>query len=344
MTRPGEIQVGRRAQAPSDLGPGEMDGCTRQNPDYRPADGEAPERGPLLIWHPHRDAAERLSDSCSQAPGPGRGRLEHRRRAQRRARAADRAARPGGDRLVRLRRRGDRGAGDLQRRHQPVIAAGWSTATASRGRCPGSRSARRSGSGRWSRRRSRARRWRYRSPAPSSPGSLHAPLLSSTRPLWADLVDHPDQLTSAYALQAVLLEVFFIAGPLVAAALIALGSPAAAVIAIATASCSACSRSPPPRPRAPGEAGGATVGRAGAMASAGMRALVATDVPIGAMFGALDVAVPAFAQGARRRGGGRRGARGARGRQHDRRGRLRRPRPASRRRRATRCCSRSWPC
>lgn len=127
-------------------------------------------------------------------------------------------------------------------------------------------------------------------------GVLHAPLLSSTRPLWADLVDHPDQLTSAYALQAVLLEVFFIGGPLTAAALIALGSPAAAVLALAAlelAGVLALAATPASRawrgePRTPGAAG--------AMASVGMRALVAVDVPIGAMFGVLDVAVAAFAK------------------------------------------------
>jgi MFS family permease len=127
-------------------------------------------------------------------------------------------------------------------------------------------------------------------------GCLHAPMLSSTRPLWADLVDHPDQLTSAYALQAVLLEVFFIAGPLVAATLIALGSPAAAVVAIATAELlGVLAFAATPASRA-WRSGKRTVGRAGAMASAGMRTLVATDVPVGAMFGALDVAVPAFAK------------------------------------------------
>lgn len=128
-------------------------------------------------------------------------------------------------------------------------------------------------------------------------GCLHAPMLSSTRPLWADLVDHPDQLTSAYALQAVILEVFFITGPLIAAALIALGSPAAAVAAIAAAellgvlalAATPASRAWRPKPRA--------VGRGGAMASPGMRTLVATDVPIGAMFGAIDVAVAAFCKG-----------------------------------------------
>ncbi len=127
-------------------------------------------------------------------------------------------------------------------------------------------------------------------------GCLHAPLLSSTQPLWADLVDDPEQLTSAYALQAILLEVFFIAGPLAAAALIALGSPAAAVIAIATAEMlGVLAFAATPASRA-WRSGKRTVGRAGAMASAGMRVLVSTDVPIGAMFGALDIAVPAFAK------------------------------------------------
>jgi MFS family permease len=128
-------------------------------------------------------------------------------------------------------------------------------------------------------------------------GLLHAPMLSSTRPLWADLVDDPTQLTSAYALQAVLLEVFFIAGPLVAAALIALGSAAAAVVAIAGAELlGVLAFAATPASRAwRGER--RTLGGAGAMASAGMRTLVAVDIPLGAMFGVFDVAVPAFAKG-----------------------------------------------
>jgi MFS family permease len=125
-------------------------------------------------------------------------------------------------------------------------------------------------------------------------GTLHAPMLSSTRPLWADLVDHPDQMTTAYALQAIILEVFFISGPLVAAALIVLGSPAAAVVAIAAAELLgvlALAATPASRAwRGPPR----TVGAAGAMASVGMRTLISCDVPFGMMFGCLDVAVPAF--------------------------------------------------
>jgi MFS family permease len=125
-------------------------------------------------------------------------------------------------------------------------------------------------------------------------GGAGPPLLSSMRPLWADLVDHPGQLDSAYAVQAILLEVFFIAGPLVAAALIALGSADLAalalgacellgVLAFAATPASRAWRAPPRE-----------VGRAGALASVGMRALILVDVPFGALFGMLDVAVPAF--------------------------------------------------
>jgi MFS family permease len=125
-------------------------------------------------------------------------------------------------------------------------------------------------------------------------GAASAPLLASMRPLWADLVDHPDQMHTAYVIQAVLLEVFFISGPLVAAALIALGSPAAAVLALGAfrlLGVLAFAATPASRRwRAPPR----EVGRAGALASVGMRTLILVDVPFGAMFGTLDVAVPAF--------------------------------------------------
>jgi MFS family permease len=125
-------------------------------------------------------------------------------------------------------------------------------------------------------------------------GATGPPLLSSMRPLWADLVDHPGQLQAAYAVQAIMLELFFIAGPLLAAALIGLGSPALAVVALGACElvgvllfvATPASRSwrAPPR----------EVGPAGALASAGMRVLILVDVPFGALFGLLDVAVPAF--------------------------------------------------
>ena len=126
-------------------------------------------------------------------------------------------------------------------------------------------------------------------------GAISSSLLPSMRPLWADLVDHPRQLGIAYAIQAVLTEVLFILGPLAAALLIAVGSPAAAVLAIAGArlagmlafaSTQASRRWRAPRKRH----------WAGALTSAGMLTLIFGDIPLGAMFGALDVAVPAFAK------------------------------------------------
>lgn len=127
-------------------------------------------------------------------------------------------------------------------------------------------------------------------------GAISSSLLPSMRPLWADLVDHPGQLGIAYAIQAVLTEVLFILGPLAAALLIAVGSPAAAVLAIAGArlagmlafASTQASRGWRPERR--------ERRRAGALASAGMLTLILGDIPLGAMFGTLDVAVPAFAK------------------------------------------------
>jgi len=127
-------------------------------------------------------------------------------------------------------------------------------------------------------------------------GATTAPLLSSMRPLWADLVDHPDQMQHAYALQAILLEVFFISGPLVAALLIGLGSPSAAALAIGACQLVgvlAFAATPASRSW---RGAAREVGWEGALASPGMRALIVIDVPFGALFGTLDVAVPAFAK------------------------------------------------
>lgn len=125
-------------------------------------------------------------------------------------------------------------------------------------------------------------------------GAANVPLLPSMRTLWADLVES-EQLETAYAIQAVLVEIFFIAGPLAAGALIALGSPAVAVLALAGVelvgvlafAATPASRAWRGSPRRPG--------RAGAIASRGMRTLAVIDIPFGMMFGTIEVAVPAFA-------------------------------------------------
>ncbi len=127
-------------------------------------------------------------------------------------------------------------------------------------------------------------------------GALWASLLPSMRPLWADLVDHPRQLSVAYAIQAVFTEVVFILGPLATAALIAIASPAAALLVIATArlvGMLAFAAAPASR-RWRTRSGSKR--RVIALASAGLLTLVLSKIAVGAMFGVLDVGVPAFTE------------------------------------------------
>jgi MFS family permease len=125
----------------------------------------------------------------------------------------------------------------------------------------------------------------------------NAPMFAALRPLWADLVDRADQMGTAYAIHAVLAEVFFIAGPVFAALVIALASPAAAVVAISVVKFPgvlAFAATPASRNwRGGGRKGSHWLG---ALASPGMRTALSSDLPFGMLFGLLDVAVPAFAK------------------------------------------------
>jgi MFS family permease len=125
-------------------------------------------------------------------------------------------------------------------------------------------------------------------------GAAPAPLMSSLRALWRDLVPGP-RLQAAYALQAVLTEVLFIASPLLAALLVAAFSAQLAVLVLVSLefagvvvfTATPASRSWRSEPR--------EAGRLGALDSRGMRTLVLASLPYGMVFGALDVAAPAFA-------------------------------------------------
>jgi MFS family permease len=126
-------------------------------------------------------------------------------------------------------------------------------------------------------------------------GGALPPMSASMRALWAFLISEPERLDTAFAFEAVLTEVYFIAGPLLTALIVAVASPSAAVI---TSACltvagtlafatSATSR----RWRA------VRVKRtlAGPLAGPGMRTLVISVVPMGLAFGTLEVAMPALA-------------------------------------------------
>jgi MFS family permease len=99
---------------------------------------------------------------------------------------------------------------------------------------------------------------------------------------------------AAYALDSVLTETIFIAGPLLVAALVALVGPEAALVVSAAAVMSGATLFFTVLPRREG-ARGRSSSRLGALRAPGVRTLLFTMLPVGFAFGALEVAIPAFA-------------------------------------------------
>lgn len=130
------------------------------------------------------------------------------------------------------------------------------------------------------------------------------PLSSTVRVVWPRIA--PAELRStAYAMEAALQEVFFVGGPLLAAGLAAI-EPAAAVAGAGLASLvgtTATARLPPVRETPRSRAGSA--GLLGALGSPGVRTVVLYAATVGVGFGAVELAMPAFAEeeGARELGG-----------------------------------------
>jgi hypothetical protein len=127
-------------------------------------------------------------------------------------------------------------------------------------------------------------------------GASLPPLGACMRALWTTLLDADGSLDTAYSLEAVLVEVMFIAGPVLAAGIFAVASPAAALVVAAgltvagtlgfvTARAASSWRG---RPHAHVSGW--------ALAAPGMRTLVAVDACIGVAFGAVEVAIAAFAR------------------------------------------------
>lgn len=118
--------------------------------------------------------------------------------------------------------------------------------------------------------------------------SHYAPLLGGRR----------DLLPAAFALDSVLTELIFVAGPLLTALLVALASPGAALVLSASAVLAGTlgflAVLGPAEAVAPGRAGGAAA--LGALGSPSIRTLVLSMLPVGVAFGALEVALPAFTE------------------------------------------------
>jgi MFS family permease len=126
-------------------------------------------------------------------------------------------------------------------------------------------------------------------------GATIPALGSCMRTLWSELVPDPALRQSAFALDAVMLEVCFIAGPLGTAALVGFASPAAALIA--NAAFSTIGTLMFAASRASRSWRGSPVRRhwAGPLRSAGVVVLLLAELWSGAALGSMEIATTAFA-------------------------------------------------
>lgn len=125
-------------------------------------------------------------------------------------------------------------------------------------------------------------------------GAGAPPIGGLIRHLWTDLVE-PPLLVSAYAFDAILIEAFFVAGPLLAGLIAATADAGIALLVAAGLAVGGSLwfvASPPVGAMEPAPPHQHT--RAGALASGAIRLLVLTGFFLGSSFGALDVALPAF--------------------------------------------------
>ena len=131
--------------------------------------------------------------------------------------------------------------------------------------------------------------------AAAASGALLPPVGASVRTL-LPLIAPPGLRSTAFALEASLQEVFFVGGPLLVALLAAIRPVAALVGAAATAGVGtfALTRLRPVRETEPPSAAERTW--VGALAAQGVRTIVVLAVFMGLAFGALEVAMPGFAE------------------------------------------------
>jgi MFS family permease len=126
-------------------------------------------------------------------------------------------------------------------------------------------------------------------------GVSYPPLFAALRTLLSELAGRAGVAETAFALEAIMQELFFILGPLTVAVVVALASPqvALALVGAMTAAGTIAFAALPPsrgwRPVRP-----PTEHRHGVLSSAGMRTLLVVSAAYGVAFGTLEIAVPAF--------------------------------------------------
>jgi MFS family permease len=135
-------------------------------------------------------------------------------------------------------------------------------------------------------------------------GAAIAPVGGVLRQHWPELVE-PADLETAFALDAVSIELVFITGPLLAGILAASAGPAWGLVAVAVLGAGGSIRFQGLLAVEPGGNPDAERHWLGALRSPTLAVLVAAGIPLGASFGALDVVLPAFgaAHGASALGG-----------------------------------------
>ena len=126
-------------------------------------------------------------------------------------------------------------------------------------------------------------------------GGALPPMSASMRALWAFMIPEPERRDTAFALESVVTEVYFILGPLITAAIVAVASPSTAVVTSACLTVLGTTAFATSLPSRRWRAARARRTLAGPLAGAGMRTLILSVVPMGLAFGTLEVAMPALA-------------------------------------------------
>jgi MFS family permease len=126
-------------------------------------------------------------------------------------------------------------------------------------------------------------------------GACLPQLPAAMRALWAELVDDPERRQTAYALVAIVFEVAVVTAPVLVAGIVAVASPAAAVLtAVVLGSGSAFAFSATPASRRWHGVAHDT-GWLGPLAAPGMRTVLVALGAMGAAVGVVQVLVPAYA-------------------------------------------------
>ena len=132
-------------------------------------------------------------------------------------------------------------------------------------------------------------------------GATFPPVGPTIRSIWPRVLPDPAMLSSAFALEATVQELIFVSGPLLVGVVVALFSAGAAIVAAAAFSCFgviSLALSPAVRSLPPAHSTEHHESRhpLAALRPLGVRLVIAMSVCMGIAFGAVEVALPAFAE------------------------------------------------